>query len=408
MVFPGVQKSSWSFDRIARAWYLHRFYEFQPDLNTANPEVQQEIRRIMGYWLALGVDGFRMDAVPFVISDKRPNLKRPQFEYDMLRELRAFTGWRHGESVLLAEANITPDNDLNYFGDQGERIQMMFNFQVNQHLFQALASSDARPLAEALDATCHRPRTAQWAHFLRNHDELDLGRLSAEGRRQVFAAFGPRPEMQLYNRGIRRRLAPMLGGDRRRLELAYSLLFTLPGTPVIRYGDEIGMGDDLSLDERDSVRTPMQWSNERQAGFSRAQRTILPVISDGPWSYERINVADQRRDPQSLLNWFERIIRMRKECPEIGWGHAVVDPRAPRSVLSLRYEWRNNALVALHNLADEAVEVTVREREVLTNLLSQDNSQPGRGGRHAIALEPYGYRWYRVGRMNYLAHQREY
>jgi maltose alpha-D-glucosyltransferase/alpha-amylase len=408
MVFPGVQKATWSWDGVAKAWYLHRFYDFQPDLNTKNPEVQQEIRRIMGYWLALGVDGFRMDAVPFVISTKRPNITRNHLRYDMLRELRAFTSWRRGDAVLLAEANITPDDDLSYFGDQGERLQMMFNFQVNQHLFHALAAADARPLAAAVEATSNQPGTAQWAHFLRNHDELDLGRLSPSARELVFQTFGPTPEMQLYQRGIRRRLAPMLGGDRRRIELAYSLLFTLPGTPVIRYGDEIGMGDDLSLDERDAVRTPMQWSNERQGGFSRARTTILPVIGDGPWSYQRINVADQRRDPQSLLNWFERIIRMRKECPEIGWGRAVVDPTTPPSVLSVRYEWRNNALVALHNLADESVEVTVREPEVLTNLLSQDHSHPVRGRRHAVALEPYGYRWFRVGRMNYLAHQREY
>jgi maltose alpha-D-glucosyltransferase/alpha-amylase len=214
--------------------------------------------------------------------------------------------------------------------------------------------------------------------------------------------------MQLYQRGIRRRLAPMLGGDRRRLELAYSLLFTLPGSPVLRYGDEIGMGDDLSLEERNSVRTPMQWANEPQAGFSRARRTFLPVIGEGPFGYPRVNVADQRRDPDSLLNWFERVIRMRKECPEIGWGDFSVEPVDEPSVLALRYRWRNNCLVILHNLSPRAVEVTLREKLMLANLLSQDHSRPLRGGRHLIALEPYGYRWFRVGDVSYLSQQRDY
>ncbi|HEY2746683.1 MAG TPA: alpha-amylase family protein [Polyangia bacterium] len=408
MVFPGVQKSTWSFDDAAQMWYLHRFYEFQPDLNTANPEVQQEIRRIMGYWLALGVDGFRLDAVPFAISDKRPGIKRPRTHYDRLRELRELVSWRRGDSVMIAEANIAPDIDMQYFGDEGERLPMMFNFHVNQHLFWSLATANAGPLARALEATRDRPATAQWAHFLRNNDEIDLGRLPAAAREKCFAAFGPEKSMQLYDRGIRRRLAPMLKGDRRRLELAYSLLFTLPGTPVIRYGDELGMGDDLSLPERNAIRTPMQWSNEKQAGFSSADKTFLPVISDGSYGYPRVNQADQRRDAQSMLNWTERIIRMRKECPEIGWGDFQVVPTRAPSVLALRYQWRNTQVWALHNLAGEAVEVEVRERDDLVNLLSFDDSKAGRGGRHAIALEPYGYRWFRVGRHNYLSARREY
>ncbi|HEY1584316.1 MAG TPA: trehalose synthase, partial [Polyangia bacterium] len=352
--------------------------------------------------------GFRMDAVPFLIGDKRPGIAHPHVHYDRLRELRELVTWRRGDAVMLAEANIAPNVDLQYFGDEGERLPMMFNFHVNQHLFWSLATASAAPLARALEATRDRPATAQWAHFLRNNDEVDLGRLPKSAREKCFAAFGPDKSMQLYDRGIRRRLAPMLKGDRRRLELAYSLLFTLPGTPVIRYGDELGMGDDLSLEERNAIRTPMQWSNEKQGGFSRADKTFLPVISDGPYSYARVNEADQRRDAQSMLNWTERIIRMRKECPEIGWGNfEVVETRAP-SVLALRYQWRNNALWVLHNLAGEAVEVDVREPDELVNLLSFDDSKAGRGGRHAIALEPYGYRWFRVGRDNYLTKRRDY
>ena len=298
MVFPGVQKSTWSHDPEAKAWYFHRFYDFQPDLNTSNPEVQAEILKIMGFWIQLGVSGFRMDAVPFVISTKGANVRKPEEQYDMLRFFREFLQWRQGDCIVLAEANVLPETDMEYFGKDGERMHMMFNFQVNQNLFAALASADTRPLIKAMKATKPRPATAQWGAFLRNHDELDLGRLSNQQREQVFAAFAPTPDMQLYNRGIRRRLAPMLDDDRRRLELAYSLLFTLPGTPVIRYGDELGMGDDLKLPERNCARTPMQWSNEPHGGFTQSDKPHVPVISGGPYGYEHINAAIQRRHPE--------------------------------------------------------------------------------------------------------------
>lgn len=408
MVFPGVQKSTWTRDPQSGEWYFHRFYDFQPDLNTSHPEVQAEIRRIMGFWLQLGVSGFRVDAVPFVIGKKGPNVK-PHEQYDMLRDLRAFLSWRSDDAILLAEANVQPLTDLQYFGEAGERMQMMFNFQVNQHLFHALAAADASSLAEAMERTKPRPATAQWGVFLRNNDELDLGRLTRPQREKVFAEFGPEKSMQVYDRGIRRRLPPMLNGDQRRLRMAMSLMFTLPGTPVVRYGDEIGMGDDLGLEERQCSRTPMQWSTEPHGGFSKAAKTILPVIDKGPWSYQRINAAAQRRDPDSLLNWTERIIRMRKECPEIGWGDFRVLPTGRKSVLAVRYEWRNNAVVALHNLADEPVEVSVRvEEDELINLLTEAHSERRGGGAHRIALEPYGYRWYRAGGLDYLLKRREY
>jgi len=283
MVFPGVQKSTWSYDKEARAWYFHRFYDFQPDLNTSNPNVQAEILKIMGFWIQLGVSGFRMDAVPFVISTKGPRVRKPVEQYELLRSLRAFLQWRVGDSIILAEANVLPETDMEYFGRDGDRMHMMFNFQVNQHLFYALASSDSRPLARSLKATMRRPETAQWGLFLRNHDELDLGRLTQEQRRCVFDRFGPDKHMQLYERGIRRRLAPMLNGDRRLIELAYSLMFTLPGTPVLRYGDELGMGDDLDLPERTCARTPMQWSTEPHGGFTKSDKPVVPVIREGPF-----------------------------------------------------------------------------------------------------------------------------
>jgi maltose alpha-D-glucosyltransferase/alpha-amylase len=408
VVFPGVQKSTWDYDPEARAYYFHRFYKFQPDLNTSHPEVQAEILKIMGFWLQLGVSGFRMDAVPFVISTKGAGVTDRNLveQYDMLREFAQFLTWREGEAIILAEANVPPGTDMEYFGEWGERLQMMFNFHANQRLFYALASADSRPLIKSLKDTKKRPASAQWGHFLRNHDELDLGRLEPEQRQCVFDAFGPNPEDQLYNRGIRRRLAPMLQGDRRRIELAYSLMMTLPGTPVLRYGDEIGMGDNLKLPERNCARTPMQWSNEPQAGFTVAEKPVLPVISEGPYGYSHVNVADQRRHPESLLNWMERIIRMRKEVPEIGWGDFSFLNTRTSEVLGMVYTWRNNSVVAIHNLCAEPHEITFTVADnkscELVNLLSYDHSQPDPDGRHTLLLEPYGYRWYRLCGLDYL------
>jgi maltose alpha-D-glucosyltransferase/alpha-amylase len=404
MVFPGVQKSTWTFDRDAGEWYFHRFYDFQPDLNTRNPAVLAELRKIMGFWLQLGVDGFRMDALPFVIQTKGAGAAHTE-QYEMLRDMREFMQWRRGDAVVLAEANVLPKTDMNYFGDDGDRMHMMFNFQVNQTLFYALASRDTRPLVRSLEATRPRPATAQWGQFLRNHDELDLGRLTETQRKRVFQAFGPTKDMQLYDRGIRRRLAPMLSGDRRRLELAYSLLFSLPGTPVIRYGDEIGMGDDLRLIERNCARTPMQWSTEPQAGFSHAKKLASPVIEGGAYGFERVNAADQRRDPQSFLNWTERIIRMRKEVPEFGWGDFKVIDTGDRGVLALRYSWRNNEVLTLHNLHDETVDITLHlpgpAGKKLVSLFTDEHSESPQG-RHRLVLAPYGYMWYRMGGLSYL------
>src|SRR5437588_5062864 len=408
MVFPGVQKTTWTYDSVAKEYYFHRFYDFQPDLNTSNPRVQAEILKIMGFWIQLGVSGFRMDAVPFVIATKGAKVKKPAEQYDMLRTFREFLQWRQGDAIVLAEANVLPKTDMEYFGRDADRMHMMFNFQVNQHLFYALASSDSRPLAQALKATRQRPASAQWALFLRNHDELDLGRLTKSKRELVFEKFGPDENMQLYDRGIRRRLAPMLGGDRRRLELAYSLMCTLPGTPVIRYGDEIGMGDNLDLPERNCARTPMQWSTEPHAGFTESDKPMLPVIDKGPDGYEHVNAAKQRSDPISMLNWTERIIRMRKEVPEIGWGDFEVIATRDPAVLIIRYDWRNNSVLFVHNLDEKPREISFsaglsnHASKLLVNLLTEDHSQANERGKHTLVLEPYGYRWHRVGGLDYL------
>jgi len=408
VVFPGVQKSTWTYSRQAKAWYFHRFFKFQPDLNIANPDVQAEILKIVGYWLELGVSGFRMDAVPFLIAHDGINTDDPAPAYGLLREIRAMAQWRKGDAMLLAEANIPPAEARNYFGEDGDRLHMVFNFPVNQALFYALATGDAALLKQALAESSGLPETAQWANFLRNHDELDLGRLTKEQRDRVFAAFGPDPDMQLYGRGIRRRLAPMLGGDRARLELAYSLMLTLPGTPVLRYGDEIGMGDDLSLPERDAARTPMQWSPAPQGGFTSSDNPVRPPIASGPYGFAEVNVADQRSHKGSLLNWTERAIRLRQEMPEIGRGSwSVLD--TPPAILALRHEWDGEVSVTIHNLSREAAECTLAvappdESRELVCLQSNERCQVDSSGRFATVLEPHGYRWFRFGGLDELVH----
>ncbi len=404
VVFPGVQRDTWTRDPKTREWYFHRFYDHEPDLNMQNPHVREELRRIMGYWLQLGVAGFRVDALPFVLEKPSLDGGRPGTDFDLLHQIRDMVQWRRGDAVLLAEANVPPDQSGRYFAD-GDGVHMMFNFWTNQHLFAALATQDARPLAQALRETRSVPEGAQWANFLRNHDELDLGHLDGDVRRAVFDEFGPEPSMQLYDRGIRRRLAPMLG-DRRKIELAYSLLFSLPGTPVLRYGDEIGMGDNLRLRERMAIRTPMQWSAGHQAGFSSAERTVLPVIQRGLYSADNVNVEQQWRDPSSLLRWTSRLIRARKACPEIGWGSWNIIPTRPPNVLAIEYVWRGTSLVCLHNLAAHPVEVslspTTDERGLLANVLTQEVSTAGGDGAHHIDLDAYDYRWYRVGGLEHV------
>ena len=400
IVFPGEQTSTWAFDRKAGQYYFHRFYAHQADFNTWNPYVRAEIQKIMGFWLQLGVSGFRMDAVPFLIERKGANIEHTQ-DFNLLKEMRDFLQWRSQHAILLAEANVPPDESLNYFGEEGDRLQMMLNFPVNQRLFYALATADIEPLVTALQQTRERPARAQWVQFLRSHDELDLGRLTTEQREKVFDAFGPTRREQLYSRGIRRRLAPMLHNDRRHLELAFSLLFSLPGTPMMQYGDEIGIGDDLRLPERECARTPMQWTADRHGGFSTGRRTVRPVIHDEVYGYERVNVAAQRRDADSLLNWTERVIRMRKECPEISWGDFEIIKTSAPAVLAIRYDWRNTSLLTLHNFAKSAQTVRLnvgRERgDLLVDVFNGHHSHSPNDGVHRLKLEPYAWRWFRVG-----------
>jgi maltose alpha-D-glucosyltransferase/alpha-amylase len=396
VVFPGEQTQTWTFDRDAREFYFHRFYDFQPDLDMDNPRVREEVRRIMGFWLQLGVAGFRVDAVPFILEEAPRSSKKPVIHFEYLEEFREFLQWRSGDAVLLGEANVPPDQTLPYFAD-GDGLHLMFNFWVNQHLFLSLATGDARPLAAALQATRKLPATGQWAHFLRNHDELDLGRLAAADRQRVFEAFGPEPSMQLYGRGIRRRPAPMLG-DAMRLRLAHSLVLALPGTPVLHYGDEIGMGEDLRLRDRAAIRTPMQWSAERNAGFSNADSLVRPVVSRGPFAHEHVNVEEQQREPDSFLRWITGLIRLRKQCPEVGWGDWRIVPSGSRTVLAIAYTWRGTTIVTLHNLAQEPREARLRlGGGTLTNLADPEEIPATQDGVHRVTLDAYGYRWLRLG-----------
>jgi maltose alpha-D-glucosyltransferase/alpha-amylase len=400
VVFPGHQTTTWSLDRKAAKYYFHRFYKHQADLNTWNPYVRAEIQKIMGFWLQLGVSGFRMDAVPFLIEKKGPGVEHQQ-DFRLLNEMRDFLNWRTGDAILLGEANVPPAESMDYFGADGDRMQMMLNFPVNQRLFYALATADIGPLIDMLQQTAERPVNAQWVQFLRSHDELDLGRLTPEQRQNVFDAFAPAERMQLYHRGIRRRLAPMLHNNRRQLELAFSLLFSLPGTPMMQYGDEIGMGDNLRLPERECARTPMQWTADRHGGFSRARGVVRPVISDEEYGYQKVNVADQRRDRDSLLNWTERMLRMRRECPEISWGRINILRTNVASVLALRYDWRGTSLLTLHNFSSGTRRVKLAVGHArdgnLQDVFDERHSRSHNDGTHQISLDGYGWRWFRVG-----------
>jgi maltose alpha-D-glucosyltransferase/alpha-amylase len=390
VIFPGRQKEVWTYDDVAGAWYFHRFFSFQPDLNIANSKVREEIRKIMGFWIQLGVSGFRVDAAPFLIE--QPDVDRE------LRELREFLSWRCGDAILLAEANVPLDRILFYFGD-GTKMHMLFNFLANQYLFAALATADAGPLREVYSQFPPLPPTAQWANFLRNHDECDLGRLPDDLRQQVYDRLGRDERAQIFDRGLRRRVAPMFENDQRRIRLANSLMFSLPGTPVLRYGDDIGMGDDLDLEGRSSVRTPMQWSNRKSAGFSSAEENALvrPVIGQGEYGYQHVNVEDQRRKTDSQLHWMQELVRVRKECPEIGRGQFSLLETADRSVLVHRFDWSRQTVIIAHNLADRPAQfqVALSSGDWLIDLFGGERFQELPADK-PHDLEPYGFRWLRL------------
>jgi maltose alpha-D-glucosyltransferase/alpha-amylase len=400
-----VQKTTWTRDPVAGQYYFHRFYDFQPDLNTGNEAVREEIENIMGFWLGLGVSGFRMDAAPFIIEQTEPGNPDSPKDFDQLTRYRERMSWRRGDAIILAEANVENAELVKYFGDDGgsnNRLPMLFDFVLSVRVLLALARGQSRPIVEALESSPPIPNHAQWATFLRNHDEVDLSRLSKKEQAECFAAFGPEPSMQLYDRGIRRRLASMLDGDQARLRLAYSLQFTLPGTPVLRYGEELGMGDDLSLPERAALRTPMQWSNTKNGGFTSSDDVVRPVIADGPFGYPKVNVASARQDPDSLLRWFEQMIRTLRECPEVGTGTCTPIDVGQPSVLAHRMDARQGVLLFLHNRGSEPVTVDVGKQPGQegdpVEVFADSSYKRARPGLKKLEVGPHGYRWLRLRR----------
>ena len=405
IIFPGIQESTWTYDEEAEAYYFHRFYKHQADLNIANPDVRKEIYKIMGFWLELGISGFRVDAAPALIELRAiEDLAQVSEPYEYLKEIRNLLSWRRGDAILLAEANIPMSKVPEYFGD-GDKLQMLFHFVANQAIMLGLVRGQAQPIIDALHTPPPIPDIGQWAHFVRNHDELSLDKLSEAEREEVAAAFAPNKEtMWIYDRGVRRRMPPMLNGDERRLRLAYSLMLTLPGTPVLRYGEEIMMGDDLSLKERNSVRTPMQWTGEQNGGFSGAppEDLVRPVISEGRYGYQQLNVEAQQRNPGSFLNWIERAIRARKTCPEFGWGQAQVLKTHNEQVFAHRCDWQGRSVIAVHNLSEQACQIDlnlgVNDASYLADLLVDKAHQPTENSCCRLELEGYGHRWLRVGK----------
>ncbi|ALA59266.1 putative Glycosyl hydrolase [Nitrospira moscoviensis] len=391
-IFPDTEPTVWTHDEVAGQYFYHRFYRFEPDLNAFNPEVREEFLRIIDFWLSFGVAGFRIDAASHLIEGPGS-----QDDHGILKELRTYADRRRPGTALLGESDVEPDRLAAYFG-AGDELHLLYNFYLDNYLFLALAEERADPLVHALGKLPAIPESCRWVNFLRNLDELDLERLGEPEREAVYRAFAPDDEMRIFGRGIRRRLAPMLN-DRRKREMALSLLFTLPGVPLVVYGDEIGMGEDLSLPGRHAVRTAMQWAPSPNGGFSDAPKERLrrPLLTDGPFGYERVNITDQQADPGSFLNWMKRLIAARRDCPLWGSGsHRIIDAGGP-AVLAHECAGHGDRLIALHNLTgkDQPVSLPAFQTDTFVPIFhsagdAREDAHPPR------ELEPYGYRWYRL------------
>jgi maltose alpha-D-glucosyltransferase/alpha-amylase len=322
IIFKDFEPSNWAWDPLAKAYFWHRFYAHQPDLNFENPAVHEALLNVVDFWFEKGVDGMRLDAVPYLYEEEGTSCENLPATHDFIRKLRAHVDERFHDRMLLAEANQWPEDAAAYFGNgQGDECHMAFHFPIMPRMFMSIHMEDRFPILDILAQTPQLPESCQWALFLRNHDELTLEMVTDEERDYMYRAYARDNEMRI-NLGIRRRLAPLVGNDRRKMELLAGLLFSLPGTPVLYYGDEIGMGDNVFLGDRGGVRTPMQWSADRNAGFSRAnpQRLILPIIIDPEYHYEAINVEAQQNNPNSLLWWTKRLIALRKRFTAFGRG----------------------------------------------------------------------------------------
>ncbi|TMG79979.1 MAG: maltose alpha-D-glucosyltransferase, partial [Betaproteobacteria bacterium] len=320
IIFKDFEPSNWTWDPLAKAYYWHRFYTHQPDLNYDSPAVRRAVLSVVDFWLGLGVDGLRLDAVPYLFEREGTDCENLTETHEFLKELRRHADGKFKHRIFLAEANQWPDDAIAYFG-HGDESQMTFHFPLMARLFMSIRMADAFPVIDILEQTPSIPETCQWALFLRNHDELTLEMVTEDERDYMWRAYASDPQARL-NLGIRRRLAPLLANDRRKIELTSGLLFSLPGTPVVYYGDEIGMGDNVYLGDRNGVRTPMHWSSDRNAGFSRGnpQRLYLPIIIDPDYRPESVNVENQQNNPNSLLWWTKRLISVRKRYKAFGRG----------------------------------------------------------------------------------------
>ncbi|WP_460318133.1 alpha-amylase family protein [Pseudomonas ogarae] len=397
-IFPSVEKSIWQWDEQVGQYYRHLFYRHEPDLNLANPAVVEEIEQIMIHWLQMGIAGFRLDAASHAVE--QAGGEREEHGVWLLDRLAALARNINPECILMGEVDVEPERFCHYFG-KGQRLKLALDFWMNNHLFLALARQQSEPLLRALELRPLAPDGAGYAVWLRNHDELDLERLSEKEREEVMQVFAPQPEMRVYGRGIRRRLAPMLEGDVRHQAMAQALMASLPGTPIIRYGEEIGMGDDLTRKDRLAVRTPMQWSAEINAGFSKAAPTLLPapIIDDGPFAYTSLNVSAQQDDGESLLARCRNIMRTRAYLTEIGDGNAQPLRSGHPAVFAIRYAGRATSLM-LCNLSSEPVTLESADWAELNTAESvlADSPYPADVTEgEVLSLRGFGYRWFRYG-----------
>jgi len=395
IIFIDTEKSNWAWDEGSQQFYWHRFYTEQPDLNFDNPEVQAEMLKILDFWMELGLDGFRADAVPYLFERDGTNGENLPETHDFLRKIRRHAENKWGERILLAEANQWPEDVRAYFGD-GDEFHMGFHFPVMPRLYMALRKADRSSIVDIMRRTPPIPDNAQWCVFLRNHDELTLEMVTLEERNYMWDEYAPDPAMRL-NLGIRRRLAPLLDNDRRRIELMNALLFSLPGSPIVYYGDEIGMGDNITLRDRNGVRTPMQWHSGQNAGFSEADALYAPVIDDETYGHQKINVEDQRHDPHSLFNTMKHMIAIRKQHPLFGMGTFQFEEPENLAVLAYWRAYQREKVLVLINLSDAEQEVTFHlglfNGHQPVDLLNGQAFPEIAGDTYTLTLPPYAYHW---------------
>jgi len=404
IIFTDTERSNWTWDPVAKQYFWHRFFSHQPDLNYDNPEVQDAMLDVMRFWLNMGVDGFRCDAVPYLFEREGTNCENLPETHAFLKKLRKTLDAEYGgDKMLLAEANQWPADVRVYFGD-GDEFHMGFHFPVMPRLFMAVRREDRTPIVEILQQTPDIPDNCQWAIFLRNHDELTLEMVTDEDRDYMYREYATDPRMRI-NLGIRRRLAPLMDNGRRRIELMHALLFTLPGTPVMYYGDEIGMGDNIYLGDRNGVRTPMQWTSDRNAGFSRADyaRLYAPVIADPVYGYQSINVEAQERTRSSMLNWVKRLLRVRQRYPAFAMGKLRWVNPDNRKVIAFTREYEGQTILIICNLSRFAQPAVLDMREfegqVPVELIGETPFPRISGMPYQLTLGPYMFLWFRLEKL---------